>query len=524
MRSKTAIIIGAGPAGLTAAFELVHRTDVKPVIFEMSGDIGGISKTIVYKGNRIDIGGHRFFSKSKQVMEWWQNILPVQGYPASDDKKLARQVELSKKPGAPDPDKTDKVMLVRKRLSRIYFLRKFFDYPISINFKTFANLGLQRVFAIGLSYVKARFYPIKNEKTLEDLLINRFGKALYLTFFKEYTRKVWGVPPGQINPEWGSQRIKGLSITKAIWHALKQLAFRDRSLAQKQTETSLIEQFYYPKYGPGQMWEAVAAIIKQKGGELHLNQEAVGFELGGNRIASARIKNGATGTIQNVEGDYFISTMAVKDLIEALGDRVPMEISEIASGLIYRSFITVGLLLKKLKIKNRTKIKTLNGIIPDNWIYIQETDVRVGRVKVFNNWSTYMVKEEKTVWMGLEYFCDEDDELWHKTDEWLIDFAIGEMEKIDIIGRASVLDGVVIRMPKTYPAYFGSYSRFPKLRQFTDSIQNLFLIGRNGMHRYNNQDHSMLTAMLAVENILNDVKTKDNIWDVNIEKEYHEEK
>ncbi|MBC8415842.1 MAG: NAD(P)/FAD-dependent oxidoreductase [Candidatus Cloacimonetes bacterium] len=523
-KAKTAIIIGAGPAGLTAAYELLQKTDIVPFVFEASGDIGGISKTINYKGNRIDLGGHRFFSKSERVMKWWQNILPLQGAPSKDDLLLDRNIPLSKETNAPNPQKQDEVMLVRSRLSRIFFLRRFFDYPISLNLKTLQNLGIFRIIRIAWSYLTIRLFPIKKEKNLEDFFTNRFGKELYLTFFKDYTEKVWGVPCSNIKPEWGAQRIKGLSITKAIIHALKNIFSKDESLDQKKTQTSLIEQFLYPKYGPGQLWEKVAELISEKGGEVNLNQKVIGIEIDENRITGVTIRNEKTGNEFKMKGDYFFSCMPVKELIEEMDKNVPKEVRKISEGLIYRDFVTVGLLLKKMKIKNETKLKTMNNIVPDNWIYIQERDVKVGRLQIFNNWSPYMVKDDSNVWIGLEYFCNEGDELWSMADKDLAEFAIDEFCKIDLIEKEDVLDSVVIRMPKTYPAYFGSYDKFYKIREFTDKFENLFLIGRNGMHRYNNQDHSMLTAMMAVENIVNNIKTKDNIWEVNTEKDYHEEK
>ncbi len=524
LTEEKAIIIGAGPAGLTAAYELLQRTDIKPIIFEATGDIGGISKTINYKGNRIDLGGHRFFSKSERVMKWWQDILPLQGAPSKDDLILHKNIPLSKDVNAPDPQKQDEVILIRSRLSRIFFLRKFFDYPISLNLKTLQNLGILRIFKIGWSYLTIRLFPIKQEKNLEDFFINRFGKELYLTFFKDYTEKVWRVPCSKIKPEWGAQRIKGLSITKAIIHALKNIFSKDVSIDQKKTETSLIEQFMYPKFGPGQLWEKVAELISEKGGEINLNQKVIGIETNKDKIISVTIRNDKTGNEFKMEGDYFFSCMPVKDLIKAMGEHVPEEVRKISEGLIYRDFVTVGLLLKKMKIKNETKFKTLNNIIPDNWIYIQERDVKVGRLQIFNNWSPYMVKDDNNVWIGLEYFCSEGDELWSMADKDFAEFAIDEFCKIDLIEKEDILDSVVIRMPKTYPAYFGTYNRFNVIREFTDKFENLFLIGRNGMHRYNNQDHSMLTAMTAVENIINNIETKDNIWEVNTEKDYHEEK
>lgn len=536
MSQKTAIIIGAGPAGLTAAYELLDKTDIKPIIYEMTEDIGGISKTVKYKGNRMDIGGHRFFSKNDRVMEWWQNIMPLQGAPAKDDAVLGRDIPLcqeclkreichenSQKIAAPDPEKEDKVMLNRGRLSRIFFLRKFFNYPVTLNSNTIMNLGALRMLKIGLSYAKISLSPIKEEKSLEDFFINRFGRELYLTFFKDYTEKLWGVPCNEIKPDFGAQRVKGLSITKVVSHAIKSSLSKDSSIEQKKVETSLIEQFMYPKFGPGQIWEEVARIIIENGGEIHFNQEVIGIEHDDNEIKQIKIKDVSTGEIKTHEGDYFFSTMPVKDLINAT-ENVPENVQDIASGLMYRDFITVGLLLNELKIKNETKQKTINNIVPDNWIYIQERDVKLGRLQIFNNWSPYLVKNDSKTWIGLEYFCSEGDELWNMSGDEFSRFAIDELAKIDIINKEDVLDSVVIKVPKTYPAYFGTYEHFDSLKEFTDKFENLFLIGRNGMHRYNNMDHSMLTAMTAVENIMNNVNSKDNLWLINAEEEYHEEK
>lgn len=524
MNQKIAIIIGAGPSGLTAAYELIHKTDIKPIIFEMSPDIGGISKTVSYKGNRIDIGGHRFFSKSDRVMHWWQHILPLQGKPSRDDVLLNRKIALSEKEGAPDPEKSDRVLLVRNRISRIFFLRSFFDYPISLKWNTFKNLGMKKLIRIGLSYLKIRLFPIRNEKTLEEFLINRFGNELYLLFFKDYTEKVWGVPCSEIKPEWGAQRIKGVSITKAVRHAVKNLFRKDTSLSQKETETSLIEQFTYPKWGPGQLWEEVARQITAKGGEIHLNSEVMGITISEGLLTHVRVKNEMTDRITDHECTYAFSSMPVKDLIRSLTPPAADRVQAVANGLMYRDFITVGVLLKKMKLKNETRIKTIHNIVPDNWIYIQEREVKLGRLQIFNNWSPYMVKDPDTVWIGLEYFCNEGDILWCKPDAEFAAFAIDELDQIGIIEKKDVLDSTVIRMPKTYPAYFGSYDDFDMIREYTDRIENLFLIGRNGMHKYNNADHSMLTAMVAVENIINGVTSKDNIWRINTEEVYHEEK
>lgn len=524
MKVKIAIIAGAGPAGLTAAFELLEKTDIKPIIFEMTDEIGGISKTVNYKGNRIDIGGHRFFSKSEKVMDWWMNVFPLQGKPSHDDIICNRKKSFSQNPSAPNPEETDRVMLIRERLSRIFFLQTFFDYPITLKAETLLKLGLLRTTKIGLSYIKARLSPIKNEASLEDFFINRFGKELYLTFFKDYTEKVWGVPCNKIKPEWGAQRVKGLSISKAILHAVKSSFSKDASIDQKQTETSLIEQFLYPKHGPGQLWEEIANTIRSKGGEIYLNQQVNGLEVKDNTVTGVIVRDMISGEEKNVSGNYFFSTMPVKDLINSITPQPPQQIKQVANGLMYRDFITVGLLVKKLSINNETQICTVNNIVPDNWIYIQEREVKLGRLQIFNNWSPYMVKDKNTVWIGLEYFCNEGDELWEKENSEFAKFAIDELAKIKIINKEDVLDNTVIRVPKTYPAYFGTYECFQEIRDYIDRFENLFLIGRNGMHRYNNTDHSMLTAMVAVENISKNITGKDNIWEVNTEQEYHEKK
>ena len=536
MLPKIAIIIGAGPAGLTAAYELLDKTDIVPLVFEMTDEIGGISKTVAYKGNRIDIGGHRFFSKSDRVMQWWQNILPLQGAPARDDRQLGRAVPLAVEcrlrplranetvsVPAPDPQETDGVLLLRDRLSRIFFLRRFFNYPISLTADTVTNLGLARILRIGLSYLRVRLSPIREEKSLEDFFINRFGRELYLTFFKDYTEKVWGAPCREIGPEWGAQRIKGLSVTKSLLHAVQKVMRKNDDLSQKRVETSLIEQFLYPKLGPGQMWEKTAAEVERHGGTVVRQVRVVGLETAGDRVTAVQVQDERTGEVARHAGEYFFSSMPVRELIAAMGPAVPAPVQEVAAGLQYRDFITVGLLLKKLKISNQTARNTSNGLVPDNWIYIQEREVRLGRLQIFNNWSPYLVHDPKTVWLGLEYFCTEGDELWSMPDPELGGFAIAELASLGIIDADEVLDWTVLRMPKAYPAYFGSYQHFDVVRGYTDRFSNLFLVGRNGMHRYNNADHSMLTAMAAVENIISGRTDKSNIWDVNAEGEYHEE-
>ena len=521
-KNKYALIIGAGPAGLTAAYELLKQnTGVKPIVVEATDRIGGISCTINYKGNRIDIGGHRFFSKSDEVMEWWAERMPLQGSPASDDKKLGRVKPWMK--NGPDPDSIDRVMLIRERISRIFYLRKFFEYPISLKAETVTNLGVLRTAKAGFGYIKAQIFKQSEEKSLEDFLINRFGKPLYKMFFESYTEKVWGSHPSQISPEWGAQRIKGLSLSKVLYQGIKKLFRVNASgdLSQKKTETSLIEQFLYPKLGPGQLWEYVADDIKNMGGEILLNHKVVGIDILNGQIKA--VKADHNGEIINFECDEYLSSMPIKDLFGAIsGEKIGKETLQVARELPYRDFMTVGVLVKKLKIKNQTKIKTLNDIVPDNWIYIQESEVKLCRLQIFNNWSPYMVEDSNNTWIGLEYMCSEQDDIWKMDDAAFIDFAVNELVNIGIIDHADVIDTCRIRIEKAYPAYFGSYSEFHKLRNFLDKIDNLYCIGRNGQHRYNNQDHSMLTAMEAVHLIQEGNRNKKNLWEINTEQEYHE--
>ena len=517
--SKHAIIIGAGPAGLTAAYELVTKTDIQPVIIEKTNDIGGISKTVMHNGNRMDIGGHRFFSKSDTIMKWWREILPVQGL---ESKTESRKTSLSLSKQGPETDKVDKVMLVRSRLSRIFYLGKFFDYPIKLNWKTISNLGTVRILKIGWAYFVIKIFPVKKINSLEDFFISRFGRELYETFFKDYTQKIWGVPCHEIAADWGAQRIKELSISRTLLHAVKTIFVKDQSIEQKNTDTSLIKQFLYPKLGPGQMWETVAGIVEERGGIIIKTSEVIGLNISGNQITEVTYLNHSTNTKTTLKGDYFFSTMPVKDLISAMDSAVPAEVKKVSDGLPYRDSITVGLLLSELKIQNKTTIPTWNNMVPDSWIYIQERDVKLARLQIFNNWSPYLVADKEKVWIGLEYCCNEGDELWRKQDSDFIQFAIAELQQIGFIDKKDVLDSTIIRTPKTYPGYFGTYSRFNVIRSFTDGFDNLFLIGRNGMHKYYNQDHAMLTAMAAVNNIMAGEKLKDNVWNINIDEEYLE--
>jgi protoporphyrinogen oxidase len=512
---QVAVIAGAGPAGLTAALELLRRTEITPIVIEADTRVGGISKTINYRGNRLDLGGHRFFSKSDWVMRWWQEILPV----AEGEIQRSRAVRIHYHGQVRDltpegfaPAGSDAVMLVRQRLSRILYRRRFFDYPLTLNASTIRNLGLVETLKIGLSYGRAQLTPRAPEISLEDFLTNRFGTRLYRTFFKDYTEKVWGVPCREISAEWGAQRIKGLSVAKVIAHALSS-PFRDSSDAsQKGTETSLIERFLYPKFGPGQMWDEVGRRVTALGGVIHLRQRVVGIDHVADRVVSADVFDEASGAVRRVPCDQFLSTIAVKDLVAMLRPD-DARIAQIADDLPYRSFMTAGLLLRSMRGRAAPS---------DNWIYIQEPEVRLGRLQIFNNWSPSLVADPETVWLGLEYFCDQGDDLWVMEDQQFLDFAIAELEKIGLIERKDVIGSTLVRVPRAYPAYFGAYNQFQGLRNYLDTFSNLYPIGRNGMHRYNNQDHSMLTANAAVGAILKRTP-KVEIWNINAEESYHEE-
>ena len=516
---KTAVIIGAGPAGLTAALEFLRRSNIRPLVLEASDEIGGISRTVRYKGNRMDIGGHRFFSKSDRVMNWWTELLPISAEENGDHsiryQNKERIVSVSGEQSHPDL-----VMLVRERKSRIYFLRSFFDYPLSLSGKTLHQLGAWRMLKIGIGYLRARLFPRKDEVTLEDFLINRFGTELYETFFKSYTEKVWGVPCNHISAAWGAQRIKGLSLRTAIAHFLKKTFSRKKNsdISQKETETSLIEKFLYPKYGPGQLWEYVADLIKEKGGCVQLGWCVNKLHVENDRIVAVEAAN-KTGETRRIEPDYVFSTMPVRELINSLDVPVPQEIRTVSDGLVYRDFITVGLLVNKLSVTEPD-----GSPLKDTWIYIQEPDVQVGRLQIFNNWSPYLVADPSKIWIGLEYFCYDTDDLWRMPDDEIKRFATAEIEKIGILKASDVLDAHVVRVPKTYPAYFGTYDRFDEIVHYMDRFENLFLVGRNGMHKYNNQDHSMLTAMTAVDNIIAGKMDKSCLWEINTEQEYHEER
>ena len=516
---KKVIIIGAGPAGITAAYELLRqKSGMEVVVLEESQAVGGISRTVRYNGNRMDIGGHRFFSKDSTVNAWWEEVMPKQGKPTYDDIVLGRSMPL--KEGGPDPEKEDRVMLRRNRVSRIYYGRKFFDYPIKMNAATIKNMGFATTMQAGFSYLKSVFVK-KEENCLENFYINRFGRKLYSMFFEGYTEKLWGRHPREISADWGAQRVKGLSIIAIIKDNLnKMLPNPDTT----KVETSLIEEFDYPKYGPGQLWECAASDVERWGGQIRFGCRVTNVTTEGNRVKSVSYVNPDGETVTE-EADYVISSMPIKDLVAGMND-VPANVQEVAAGLPYRDFVTIGLLLPKLNLKNETKLKTLSNIVPDCWIYVQDAGVKLGRIQVFNNWSPYMVeKPEDTVWIGLEYFCEEGDKYWNMTEEEWVDFGCKELIQMGVINsRDEVMDFHRENVKKAYPAYFDTYDRIGEAVEYLNSFENLFCVGRNGQHRYNNMDHSMVTSFETVHNILNGVTDKTNVWNVNTEKTYHEEK
>ena len=498
---KTAIVIGAGPAGLTAAYTLLKEGhgEWRVIVLEENNFPGGISRTAVHNGNRIDLGGHRFFSKSDEINALWLALMPLQGAPARDDLILNRPVTLSD--GGPDPERDDRVMLRRRRVSRIYYLRHFFDYPISVKPSTFLAMGALNTIAAGMSYLKSAVFKRK-ELSLEDFYINRFGRKLYSMFFEDYTEKLWGIHPSRISPEWGAQRVKGLSVAKALLNVLKPKG--------RPTETSLIEEFIYPKKGPGQFWETMADEVRRLGGEIRYNSKVEHIEPGFK--------------VNGINADAVFSSMPIKDLVAAFSD-VPPDVRKVADTLPYRDFMTVGLLVDRLALRNNTRLKTVRDIVPDTWIYVQERDVRMGRIQIFNNWSPYMVDDvERHVWVGLEYFCSEGDAMWRMSDPDFISFASDELRKIDVLAADTpVLDAVRIRVKKAYPAYFGSYADFGTVRDWLRRQRGLYCIGRNGQHRYNNMDHSMMCGIEAARSLLRGTDP-DVVWQVNTEEEYHEQK
>ena len=467
---KLVAIIGAGPAGLTAAYEL-SKIDVPAVVLEKDSVVGGISRTVHYNGYHFDIGGHRFFTKVEPVERMWHEVL-------GDD------------------------LLWRGRMSRIYYRNKFFHYPLK-PMNALLGLGLGNSFLLLFSYIYAKIRPIENERTFEDWVTNRFGRRLYETFFKTYTEKVWGISCTQLSAEWAAQRIKGLSLTSALKNALLKSSSVDRASVVK----TLIQSFQYPKRGPGMMWERVAEEVQEKACTLHTNACVEKIHWSDDTINGLEVS--IDGRMKIIEGTDFISSMPIRELVQKLSPPPPRGVLDAANKLAYRDFLTVALIVNK------------EQLFPDNWIYIHDPDVQVGRIQNFKNWSPYMVPDPSKSCIGLEYFCFEGDGLWTSSDAELIELGKREMDKLGLIDASDVEDGVVVRMPKAYPIYDELYANaLVEIRQFLGRFENLQLVGRNGMHKYNNQDHSMLTAMLAVKNICGE---NLDLWAVNVDQDYHEE-
>jgi len=463
--TKKVIILGAGPAGLTAAYEACKR-GLHPIVFEKDNEVGGISKTVSYKNYLFDIGGHRFFTKYEEVKDIWKKIL-------GDN------------------------FITRPRLSRIYYNNRFFYYPLK-PLNALTNLGLRNSFLVLLSYINSQISPYKNVSNLEEWVSNKFGKKLFNIFFKTYTEKVWGIPCKEIQADWAAQRIKSLSLGKAIFNSI--------GFIKRGQVTTLIDEFQYPRRGPGQMWNSAKDLVQKQGGTVKLNSKVRQFTKKGNKIISVLTES--NGSLQEITGDYFLSSIPLKELIESIDPPVPNDVLEAARQLRYRDFFTVGLMINKA------------NIFPDNWIYIHSPEVRAGRIQNYKNWSPEMVPDSQTTSLGLEYFCFVTDEIWNREKHELIELGKKEVVQLKFATRDQISDGFVLKSPKTYPIYDEGYQeRIEIIKNYLLTIKNLQTMGRNGLHRYNNQDHSMLSAILAVRNILGE---KHSTWDINIDDEYHE--
>lgn len=461
------IVIGGGPAGLTAAYEL-SKVGVKSIVLEMGSRVGGIARTEVYKGYRMDIGGHRFFTKVGEVEALWQEIL------GGD-------------------------FLVRPRLSRIYYDRKYIMYPLRF-FDALSKLGVWQSILILISYLRSKIFPYRAENNFEEWVSNRFGRRLYRIFFKTYTEKVWGIPCSKLSAQWAAQRIQNLSLPRAVWGAV----FGARGAKNVK---SLIEEFNYPRLGPGMLWERTQQLLGASGNEVRVNAEVVKVLHRSGRAIGVVVRSG--GRAETIEADAVISTMPISELIAQLDPPAPEDIRSGAGQLTYRDFITVGLIINQ------------PDLFPDNWIYIHSPEVQVGRIQNFKNWSPAMVPDPSKTFLGLEYFCLESDALWTMADADLIELGKQELDRMGLARASDVEDGTVIRQKKAYPVYTGEYKEYlERIRGFLDTIPNLQTVGRNGLHMYNNQDHSMLTAMLAVKNLLGE---QHDVWSVNVERSYHEE-
>lgn len=468
--NNTVAIIGGGPAGLTAAYELQKLSDGhQPIVLEAGSLVGGIARTESYKGYRFDIGGHRFFTKVGEVEAMWREVL-------KDD------------------------FITRPRKSRIFYRGKYYDYPLKIT-NALVNMGAYEAFRIGLSYAKWQVFPSRVEENFQQWVTNRFGGRLFYHFFKSYTEKVWGIPCTEIRADWAAQRIKNLSLMKAVLNAL----------VGTNDTVSLIEEFEYPRLGPGMMWEKVRDDVREKGGEVRMNQFVKSVYRDGNHVTGIDVSHSVDGKQESyrLDAGEFISTMPLNELIGCMEPAPPPEVVAAAARLKYRDFLIVTLILDHA------------DPFDDNWIYIHSPDVQVGRIQNFRAWSEEMVPDPDKASIGMEYFCHEGDGLWNKADSDLIQQATEELERLGLANAGSVVDGTVIRQRKAYPVYDSEYQvALSTIKNWILTFDNFQTVGRNGMHQYNNQDHSMLTAMLAARNIVGE---EHDVWDVNVERSYHEE-
>jgi protoporphyrinogen oxidase len=471
---KHVVILGAGPAGLSAAYELMRHDIAVTVLEKDPVYVGGISRTVERRGYRFDIGGHRFFSKSQEIEDLWTEIL-------GDE------------------------MLTRGRLSRIYYRGKYFDYPLKAT-NALLNMGPIETVRCMASYAWARIHPRRNPRTLEDWVRNQFGYRLFSIFFKTYTEKVWGISTKELSADWAAQRIKGLNLRTAIISALLPQRKKGRDAVIK----TLIDQFRYPRLGPGQMWERVRALLVERGNHVRLGEEVVTIRHADGQVTGVVVRD-ATGATREVDGTHFISTMPIRELIARMEPALPAHVQEAANSLKYRDFLTVAMVI------NRERV------FPDNWIYIHDSTAIVGRIQNFKNWSPQMVPDPATTCLGLEYFCSEGDDLWERSDEGLVELARRELAQLGMCRPEEALWGVVVRQQKAYPVYDDVYKQHLAVLAgyLTEHLPNLQLVGRNGMHHYNNQDHSMMTALLAARNIALDAHFDP--WKVNTDAEYHEE-
>jgi protoporphyrinogen oxidase len=467
--NKHVVIVGAGPAGLSTAYEL-SRHHIESTILESTTWIGGISRTAQYKGFRFDIGGHRFFSKSQEIEDFWTEVL--------QDR-----------------------MITRGRLSRIFYRNRFFDYPIR-PLNALKNLGIGTASLCILSYLKAQAFPPKEVRSFEDWMVMSFGRTLYEIFFKTYTEKVWGIPCSELSADWAAQRIKGLSMASLI----KSILFPGGKKKRGEVIKTLIDSFRYPACGPGEMWEAVADRVESQGGRIHLESPAMRLERDVQGLVCIWTEKAIA-----YRGSHFVSTMPMRELVAALDPPAPETVQKAAKQLGYRDFLTVALVIDQAEL------------FPDNWIYIHDPSVKLGRIQNFKNWSPQMVPEARYTCLGLEYFCFEGDGLWSASDEELIALGRKELAQLGLVDPAKVIDGTVVRQAKAYPVYDDYYRENVQIiRTFLEKeVPNLQLVGRNGMHRYNNQDHAMMTGLLAARNIALD--THYDLWAVNSDAEYQEE-